>query len=379
MEKKVGNKYIAIYDGRRRYLKWDILKLHYDDWSEFPFFINLRTWKQTSCFWTSLKPYTPTLPKYRYIENDWSELAMKCRNRVCKKGGFSNVNYQKYYWYDNWIGSNWYIARDQHEFKNNPTKITLEQLWEYIESEQQEAKTDELKDIDVPKSKYPQRVLDLAMEEYNIKPNSNAGSDFIEWHGFTWDTSRQWYYARKEAYNQKNYTLLQERVDKNKTNIEDEWHMPWDDEYYTVKKENGTINLYWKWIHEILKEKWIDLQQPLTPSPIKKMSVLQTLRNKTFFTEKRATETNKVLDKANELMEWLESTVKRADEARYKIGVLKNTIEIAFENNDINAYKINTEKLLDVIEFIEKDPEAKTLTQLGKKEAKKVEKYDSSI
>lgn len=118
--------------------------------------------------------------------------------------------------------------------------------------------------------------------------------------------------------------------------------------------------------------------QPL--SSIKKpMNALQTLRNKIFFTDKLGEKTNKIIEEAQELCKWYDSTANRASRAARKITGLIDALEGAYDSQDIKAYGDCKDKLEQVLAWIKKDPESLTLSQLGKKEVKKEEKYDASI
>ena len=119
--------------------------------------------------------------------------------------------------------------------------------------------------------------------------------------------------------------------------------------------------------------------QPLSSIIKKPMNALQTLRNKIFFTDKLGEKTNKIIEEAQELCKWYDSTANRASRAARKITGLIDALEGAYDSQDIKAYGDCKDKLEQVLAWIKKDPESLTLSQLGKKEVKKEEKYDASI
>lgn len=119
--------------------------------------------------------------------------------------------------------------------------------------------------------------------------------------------------------------------------------------------------------------------QPLSSITKKPMNALQTLRNKIFFTDKLGEKTNKIIEEAQELCKWYDSTANRASRAARKITGLIDALEGAYDSQDIKAYGDCKDKLEQVLAWIKKDPESLTLSQLGKKEVKEEEKYDASI
>lgn len=357
MEKKVWNKYRVINKNDAWCEIWDILLLENNDWSDCPIFINLNTNKNACTYRYNLEPYIPfTLPTYWYIEDDWSELAKKCMKRISDRAWWGAWSW-RWVWYD-WVESyNWYHWTDRlGNIGNNTTKITLEQLWEHIQGEKQEK--------DIPSvtgngtitviQEHPQRVIDLADEERRLqnKPVSMYNDYWFVW--FDWDDSRQWKLARSQAY-RKDYTLLQERVDKNKK--------------WCIEKVTHNIN----------PRKWMPIYTPFTLTPIKKMSKLTERKNKKFFTERREDETNKLIDEAKEIADWYNATMVRARDAESKINILIWDIETAFELNNIEEYKKYMEELQAVLKFYEWNQDAQVLSKLWIKKKKEVEKYDPSL
>lgn len=213
---------------------------------------------------------------------------------------------------------------------------------------------------------HPQRVIDLAVAEVKLQYKGNSLSHNLqkakEWDlisAMSWEETRQWYIAWSKAHYAWDYSLLEKRYKEN-----------------THLKCTHTNN-------------WIDIYNPffdtsslsfLFSEPTKKMSKLQEIINKAFFTEKIATKTVSLIEEAKEVRERFCAVSIRARDAQLKLTELMRLVDNAFENQNKEKYIYYTKQLEAVLDFIEKDKEANTLSMLGGKQEKKVEeKYDPSV
>lgn len=198
---------------------------------------------------------------------------------------------------------------------------------------------------------HPQRVIDLAVEEvklqYKGRKLERSIEDAIKWdiiNCMVREDTGQWRDAWSKAYNAWDYSLLEKRVKENHWKAESEW-----------------LNI-------------LSSEQP------KKMSKLQEIINKAFFTEKLASKAAALITEAREVKNRFDAVAHRANEAQTKIDKLMYYVEMAFENQNKEKYIYYTKQLEAVLDFIEKDKEANTLSMLGGKVEKKVEeKYDPSV
>lgn len=213
---------------------------------------------------------------------------------------------------------------------------------------------------------HPQRVIDLAVAEVKLQYKGEELVRCIElarkWNIITcinWQKTKQGVDAWSKAYSNHDYSLLEKRVKENE-------HLEYS---HTI---NG-INIYNPFF-DTSSLSFLFSEQP------KKMSKIQEIINKAFFTEKLASKAAALITEAREVKNRFDAVAHRANEAQMKIDKLMYDVEMAFENQNKEKYIYYTKQLEAVLDFIEKDKEANTLSMLGGKQEEKVEeKYDPSV